>query len=200
MKTLTPSLLRQALSLILLLAGATGLCTALTGCTDTVEDLYSREVKAYFYFSPVTAAFPLEAAVTSPGMWTTVEAVSERTYRFVSNDGRNSAQATSNPQNGSYSQPFECVMGFIVGTPSVPDLQMNFVPMAFDLACPTCFHGSPSKNHRLRFTGAGKEQVNCSFCGETFDLTQNGAGDQGNRLLRYPLTYSGATNAVFVRN
>ena len=99
MKTLPPSLLRHALSLILLLAGATGLCTALTGCTDTVEDLYSREVKAYFYFSPVTAAFPLEAAVTSPGMWTTVEAVSERTYRFVSNDGRNSAQATSNPQN-----------------------------------------------------------------------------------------------------
>ena len=198
MKTLPPSLLRHALSLILLLAGATGLCTALTGCTDTVEDLYSREVKAYFYFSPVTAVFPLEAAVTSPGMWTTVEAVSERTYRFVSNDGRNSAQATSNPQNGSYSQPFECVMGFIVGTPSVPDLNLQYLPLAFDLACPACYEEALITK-QLQF--AGPEALSCGRCHRTYDLQNAGTLSQGEgtwRLFRYQVSY--ANDAVVIIN
>ena len=175
-------------------------CLLLTACSND-EQQYSTKAKAYFYFSPTTAATPLHSALRNAGMWCTVERKSGRTYTFVSNDGRNTATATSTPQNGSYDQPFECIAGMVIGTPSVPNLNGQWKPVAYDRACPVCYDSEAQKVHTLRFGKAGSEEATCPFCHTTYDLTNRGISPEGKRLMEYPIEGSEAGGgSVFVHN
>lgn len=168
---------------------------ALTGCGDDVQDTYAR-TPAFLRFTPVSAVAPLYNALRSPGVFCQIT-YDQSQYHFKGNSGI----TASYPRTAldAYGQP-ECVAGFLIGTPSVPDMNMQTSPTAYDLVCPYCY-GTDVIQRSLAFSSG--EQVACSRCGRTYDLAQNGietSGKGGASLYRYHLTYSEANDLLLVQN
>ena len=87
--------------------------------------------------------------------------------------------------------------GFIVGTPSLPNLSGQFYQVAFDIVCPNCYESSIAKMLTLQ----GEEAV-CPRCGRTYSLANNGIvtkGEKGRKLHRYRMAYV-PTQDMFVIN
>lgn len=160
------------------------------------EDKYTDE-PAFFRFSPVTAVAPLQSALNNPGIWCRV--TYNGTYFYFTSSEGISAQYPYSALTTSYAQP-QSVAGFVVGTPSVPDLQGQLVPVAYDLACPTCYELN-SVQRSLTFDT--NERMSCSRCGRVYDLANDGIiveGEAGEKMLRYRITYSSTQDVVVIQN
>lgn len=178
-------------SLFLLLA----LLPIATGCSDTTESLYAHE-RAFLRISPVTAIAPLYTALNSPGVFCTIT-IGTQNYNFKSSDGNTATYPFTALE--SYGEP-ECVAGFVVGISSVPDLNMQYEPVAYDLVCPSCYEDNLIQRS-LSFSKA--ELLACPRCQRTYDLTNGGiesSGKGGSKLYRYHITYSSANNLLVVMN
>lgn len=173
------------------------IATVLTtvACGNDSDDLYAHE-RAFLRIYPVTAAAPLYNALRSPGQWCAIT-IGTTTYNFKNYQGQ-TAQIDFTALK-AYGQP-ECVAGFIAGTPSLPDLNMQQEPQAYDLACPTCYEENMLQR-TLTFTAA--EQLTCPRCQCQYDLANGGiltSGQGVNRLYKYHLTYAEASNLMIIMN
>lgn len=179
-------LLRTALA-------AAAVMPALCGCSSDSEDLYAHE-RAFFKYSPVVSVHQLHTAMNNPGMFCRIT-FSTQTVSFTAPDG--STTPVQRLAAEVYGTP-EYVAGFVVGTPSVPDMQMQYAPVAYDLACPACYEDALITKS-LQFTAA--ETLRCPRCQRTFDLANGGlpTSGEGNRcLLRYRISY--ANDCVVIVN
>ena len=166
----------------------------LVACNDESDHLYSS-YRAFFRYTYVETTPPLLTATRNPGMWCAIN-FPNGNYHFLLNDGRTSY--THRPTAAdNYGRP-ECIAGFIVGTPNIPDFNGQFPVMAFDLVCPECYTES-SIQRSLAIDAQGR--ATCSRCGRTYDLNNSGivvGGDQGRRLFRYRVAASG--NNLYISN
>lgn len=169
----------------------------LFSCVEDDESPYARR-PAFFRFSPVTAApKTLLPALGNPGEWCTVT-LSPTHYVFTTPRGLKDTYPLT--QLDQYGQP-TWVSGLIVGTPVVPEMGASeFAPVAFDLACPSCFEeGGITRAVAITSTTLGRAQ--CSRCSRTYDLHNGGIVCDGARtahdprLYRYRCSYS---NDAFV--
>lgn len=167
----------------------------MVACSSDEDSLYAHE-KAFLRISPVTAAAPLYNALRSAGQWCAIS-IGTSTYN-ISNYSGQTAQINFTALL-SYGQP-ECVAGFVVGTPSMPDLNMSQDPQAYDLVCPTCYENNMLQRS-LSFSA--EEKLTCNRCQCSYDLSNGGILSQGEgikRLYRYHITYSDASNTLIVMN
>ncbi len=165
----------------------------LTACTDDANTEYAR-IPAFLRVQPVSTVQPLNAALNSPGVFCKVT-FSTNYYHFENNHGQ-SAQ-TNRTALDVYGKP-QCLNGFIIGIPNVPDLSGVMQPVAFDLACPTCF-SEMLIQRSLTINARG--EAHCSRCSTTYDLNNMGFPKDGPGnyvMLRYHLQYG--NDAMIVRN
>lgn len=173
-------------SLLLILS----LCLSLVNsCADDVEDLYAHH-RAFLRFTPVTAVHPLYTALQNPGMFCQIT-IAPKHFLFQNAQG----QKASYPMTAleAYGRP-ECIAGFVVGTPSIPDMNMQTLPVAYDLVCPTCYESSGSIQRSLHFVAKRGEELTCDRCHCVYDLSNGGLLKEGEgcpKLYRYRLTYAG---------
>ena len=155
----------------------------LSACGDA-DNLYATGHRAYFQYDRVRTATPLYTAVSNPGMWC---AVSTRNGQYVFT-GSGGITATDAITDMDRRKGYECLAGFIVGRPSVPDLTGSTL-VAYDLVCRACYE-EHSLLRALTFSAA--EQVRCGRCGRTYDLSSGGhaiSGEGAYTLYRYHATY-----------
>lgn len=174
---------------LLLLAG-------MSGCADDTDGFYSG-YRAFFRYNYVLTTQPLLSAVGNPGMFCTITFPGGN-YRFVSSDGKTTFDYRPTALD-QYGKP-ECVAGFIVGTPNIPDFNGQFTLAAYDLVCPECFI-STSIQRSLGVAQNG--WAACSRCGRSYDLNNGGIvvqGETGRKLLRYHVAYSPAQGVLVIQN
>lgn len=174
-------------------AALLALCTA--ACTDDVQDLYAR-VRAFFRFNNVIGIHQLNTAVNNPGQWCSIT-IRNNTYEFTSPSGQTTpADATA---LAVYGRP-ECIAGFIVGRPSVMDLNGQNELQAYDLVCPSCYEAS-AVQRSVAFDAKEPEHVVCPRCSRTYDLKNGGiviTGNAGAKLYRYHVTYSSTGSGLLL--
>lgn len=172
-------------------------CCSLAACTDDAESPYETEHKAFLRIDDLTGAPLLRAALQSPGMFCTITTNNAR-HTITAPDGRtNTLNLTAVEQ--SYGRT-ESICGFIVGMPSVPDMNGTWYNIAFDLACPNCFH-EDLISKPLVFSSATSATVECRRCGHIYDLENRGmviAGEKNRQLCRYHVRYEG--NRLEIQN
>lgn len=170
------------------------LCALAAACSADVENLYAN-IRAFFRFTPVTQVPGLHAALNNPGLFCAITFPNGK-YRFAGSDG--STFDYTPTAMDQYGKP-ECVGGFIVGMPNIPDLNGNFYDIAFDLVCPNCYsNNAVQRNLTLRGTDAL-----CGRCNRRYDLNNSGivsAGDNGRGLYRYHISYTQAQNLLLIQN
>lgn len=175
-----------------LLAAAALLVSA---CTDDIDGTYAKGQKAFIRIDDLTGLPALRAALQSPGLFCTLRLEGAR-YAVTDAQGKQQYKnLTAAEQN--YGR-VECIAGFIVGTPAIPDMNGQFIAVAYELACPNCWEEA-SIQRSLAF--AEPTSAQCSRCHRTYDLDNLGAvtaGASGKRLYRYPLYYNG--QGLVVRN
>lgn len=132
---------------------ACALLASVAGCSSDVEDYYAHE-RAFLRFTPVTAIHPLYTALNNPGMFCQIT-IGTRTYEFKGTDGTTGSYPLTALEN--YGKP-ECIAGFVVGIPSTYDMNMQQRPVAYDLACPTCYEENMLQRS-LSFSGP--EELTC---------------------------------------
>lgn len=168
---------------------------AASSCTDSVETLYAT-IRAFFRYDNVTASHQLYTALNNPGEFCTVTIRNSVIY-FTDADGKTSQANLSATEAYGKTQ---CVAGFVVGTPSVADLNGQNQPRAYDLVCPTCYEQN-SIQRSLQFDG--REQMKCPRCGRTYSLQtglQTGGEEGVSVLYRYRMTYSSNASGTLVIN
>lgn len=170
----------------------------LTGCVESIQNEYSTN-RAFFRFSPVTAVPPLYRALTNPGLYCHIDFSNKtgntnRTANFIATTGESQSYALTSEYANRY---IECISGFIVGMPSIPDVAGNFYLVAYDLVCPTCY----DKNAIQRSLDFGpNETAVCGRCNRTYSLIHGGiiSGGEGSKLKRYRITYD--SNILVIQN
>ncbi len=164
-----------------------------SACTDDTNLEYAQE-PAFLRVQPVSTVQPLNAALNSPGVFCKVT-FSTNFYHFENNHGQ-SAQINRTALD-AYGKP-KCLNGFVIGTPNVPDLSGVTAPVAFDLACPTCY-AEALIQRSLEMNEQG--EAHCSRCETTYDLNNLGFPKDGpgtNVMLRYHVRYG--NDALIVSN
>lgn len=164
-----------------------------SACSEETELEYAQE-SAFLRVQPVSTVQPLNAALNSPGVFCKVT-FSTNYYHFENNHGQ-SAQINRTALD-AYGKP-KCLNGFVIGTPNVPDLSGVTAPVAFDLACPTCY-AEALIQRSLEMNEQG--EAHCSRCETTYDLNNMGFPKDGpgtNVMLRYHVQYG--NDALFVSN
>lgn len=159
------------------------LALVLSACSDA-DNLYATGHRAYFHYDRVRTFTPLYTAVSNPGQWCTVS-LSNGKYVFRSSSGLSASDPVTESDRR---KGYECLAGFVVGCPSVPDLSGTTL-VAYDLVCRACYD-----DHSLlrAVTFSGPEQVRCSRCGRIYDLCNGGraiSGEGAYILFRYRATY-----------
>ena len=166
-----------------------------SACGDA-DNLYATGHRAYFQYDRVRTATPLYTAVRNPGMWCTV---STRNGQYVFT-GSGVITATDAITHIDRRKGYECLAGFIVGSPSVPDLTGSTL-VAYDLVCRACYE-EYTMLRALTFSAA--EQVRCPRCGRTYDLSNGGhaiSGEGAYTLYRYHAVYGdNASGTLTVTN
>ena len=174
-------LLRAAVSCLAALA----LLPCVTACTGEADDLYAHH-RAFFKYAPVVSVHQLYTALNNPGMFCRIT-FGTTTISFAAPDG--SSTPVQRTATEAYGRP-EYVAGFVAGTPSVPDLDMRFTPVAYDLACPACYEQN-LVTRSLAFSA--NETLAGPRCQRTYDLCNGGTATSGEgkwRLYRYQLSYA----------
>lgn len=148
-----------------------------TSCSNEADDAYAHE-RAFLKFPYANDVAPLFTALNNSGQWCCIEL---GTSGFVFKTFTQSGSYPYTSEIKNYGQP-QCVAGFVVGKSSLPDMNMQYPVMAYDLVCPVCY------SQRLitrKLTLSAPEQLTCTKCKHTFDLSNSGLSSDGNRLLRY---------------
>ncbi len=181
----------------LLRAAAGLLCTAgLVACADDAQNEYSSE-RAFFRYASVSTVPPLYQALNNPGVYCRIT-FDQSYYHFLNTSG----VSADLPRTAldAYGTP-RYIAGFIVGTPTVPDLNGNFYQVAYDLACPTCYD-EDAIQRSLTLDGTA-ETATCSRCHRIYSLRNSGIileGGTGSILKRYRATYAPAANLFTIAN
>lgn len=165
----------------------------ISACSEDTNLEYAQ-APAFLRVQPVSTVQPLNAALNSPGVFCKVT-FSTKFYHFENNHGQ-SAQINRTALD-AYGKP-KCLNGFIIGTPNVPDLSGVMAPVAFDLACPTCY-AEALIQRSLEMNEQG--ETYCSRCGTTYDLNNFGYPKDGpgtSTMLRYHVQYG--NDAMIVSN
>lgn len=169
------------------------LLVCLAACKDDVQSTYSN-YPAYFVCKNVNTVPPLNAAMNSLGIFTTIRYDRNR-FLFTDEQGNTTpVNATAIAGNSSLQMG---IAGFIAGLPNIPELGSSVsVPVCFDLACPNCYSSyNISRSLDLKEGGYAA----CVSCGRTYDLNNQGQiaiGEAGVSLFRYHITYSGNTMVI----
>lgn len=87
--------------------------------------------------------------------------------------------------------------GFIIGLPAIPELGAGASqPVCYELSCPNCYT-QYHFTHDVTLQAGG--MAHCDRCDRKYDLNNQGivsAGEQGSKLDRYRITYSGYAVSV----
>lgn len=165
----------------------------LSSCSDE----YYATSRAFLKFTPVTAVHPLYTALNNPGMFCQVT-IGTTHFHFIDAEGTTATYPLT--ALAAYGRP-ECLAGFVVGTPSTPDLNMGQLPVAYDLVCPTCYQNDLIQR-AMQF--ADREKLRCTRCHAVYDLVtgilHSGNDQSVRKLYRYKITYSPANDLVLVIN
>lgn len=179
-----------------LLKAVVGLCvSAGVACSGDVQGEYTRH-HAFFRYPNVNTTPELRTALGSPGMFCKITFPAAY-YLFTDADGK--FTQVNRTSLDAYGQPM-FIAGFLVGTPSIPDFSGNFVPVAYDLACPNCFSESAIQR-ALDFTAP--LEMKCGRCGREYDLNNSGVvtdGEKGRPLFRYRMSYAQAQGMLVIQN
>ena len=170
---------------------------ALMACDDDLQNEFSRH-PALFRFPMVNTTPQLRSALNDPGMFCKITFPPQQ-YLFTD------AQGKSTPVNRTsleaYGKP-TFISGFIVGTPSLPDMSGNFLNVAYDLVCPRCYEASYIER-ALDFNGHVSTEMKCARCGSIYDLNNNGiVTNQKERykLYRYHMVYNKVQGMLMIQN
>ncbi len=171
---------------------------ALSSCSDEVNNTYTTR-RAFFRFNAVITTAPLYTALSNPGEFCTISFPNGR-YVFTGPTGQSSSyEPTAVAQ---YGKP-ECISGFIVGTPAIPDLSTGTSIVAYDLVCPNCYEEN-SIQRSLSFAAPSHTTMKCPRCTRFYDLNNSGHvsnGSGGRALFRYRITYnSSGSGTVVIQN
>ena len=167
-----------------------------TSCSDDAEQAYAH-IPAFFRFTPVSSAQPLNGALNNPGEFCKIT-IDARSFVFTDRAGHSIAKPRT--ALDAYGQP-ECIIGFVVGTPSTPNMNMQFQPLAFELACPACYENN-MKSITMHFDKSNVNAMKCPRCQRVYDMSLQGAviaGEPGPRMYWYRwLIYNNDT--MIIRN
>ena len=159
----------------------------LAGCTDNLGHEFSH-LRAFLRISPVTALTPLHQALNNSGVYCTITYTSSA-YIATRPDGT-TAPPLPRTAMDAYGRP-QCVEGFIIGTPSVPNTAGQFFQVCYDLVCPSCLDLDAVQR---RLTFSEDETMRCPRCQRSYSLRNKGIpleGENASRLKQYRMTYSG---------
>lgn len=167
----------------------------MSSCHETVENKYAG-FPAYFIYKYVNTVPPLNTALNSMGVFTTIRA-NRGQYLFTAEDGKTTAVNATALENY---QSFKMgIAGFIVGLPNIPELGSEAPqPVCYDLACPNCYNDLHIERS-LQLKEGG--YASCSSCQRIYNLNDQGliaSGTEGSSLLRYRMSYSG--NTIVINN
>ena len=178
-----------------------GAMATLLACGEESASRYSHH-RAFLRFSPVAAAPVLSAAVHGVGEWCAITYDASH-YVFTT-----AAQRTSRyPRTAldAYGAPTS-IAGFVVGTPTLPDLSGRQTVVAFDLVCPSCYQGAYVER-RLSWNPSTPGTLVCGRCQRHYDLNNGGIvsvtkgdGQANVGLFRYLATYSANSDVFVVQN
>ena len=165
-------------------------------CSDEAEQPFAR-IPAFFRFSPVTSAQPLYGALNSPGEYCRI---TMDAHRFIFTNRAGSSISRPRTAMDAYGQP-EYICGFVVGTPSTPNMNMQLQPLAYDLACPACYEYH-MKSISMEFDKVNVNAMQCPRCHRVYDMSLQGGvikGEPGPRMYWYrSLIYNNDT--MIIRN
>ena len=170
------------------------LLLAVASCADDTGDEYTR-LHAFLRITPVTALSPLHEALNNPGHYCTLT-YDANNYIATRPNGTNAPLPRTALE--PYGRPM-CIEGFLLGTPSVPNLKGQFYQTCYELACPTCYDQDAVQR---RLTLRADETVYCSRCHRTYSLRNSGIvtdGEKGSILKRYRIA-SYANDILIVSN
>ncbi len=153
-----------------------------SSCADDIESIYSSR-RAFFWYRNVATTPPLYTALSNLGMFCAID-FPNGNYRFKGANGQ--SHTTVPTEVAQYGRP-EYISGFIVGTPSIPDLTTGSSVVAYDLVCPNCYENS-AINKSLNF--ATPTTMKCPRCSTTYDLNNSGHGTSTGKLYRYHIEYA----------
>lgn len=168
---------------------------SLVSCSGDIDHEFAQH-RAFFRYQYVYTAQPLYAALNNPGMWCSIT-FPNGNYRFTLLDG--STYEVPPTALDSYTPP-ECISGFIVGTPNLPDFSGRFDIRAYDKVCPTCYEEAAIQR-ALTLTHEGRAE--CSRCHCVYDLNNDGLlieGGPGEKLFRYRINYAPVQNILIIQN
>lgn len=154
----------------------------LGACSDDVNNRYAHE-RAFLKFAPVTGVPMLSTAVNSLGTFCTIQ-LGTSGFIFRNAQGQTSPPYPYTAEIQSYGQP-ECIAGFVVGKSSIPDMNLQYPLVAYELACPNCYEKALITKPLTLSAG---ELLTCSRCNRVYDLKNDGnisKGDEGVPLYRY---------------
>lgn len=159
---------------------------------DNVQNEFSS-YRAYFYFDQVMTTHPLLAALTGAGGQFCSIYSSNSKMIFQSLTEMLPVDVTAI----AYYQRFVTIGGFIVGQSNVPDMKTGQLPIVcYDRVCPNCYkESSISKPLVLQENGF----ANCQRCKRNYDLNNLGITPNGNKLIRYKISYNG-NNVMEINN
>lgn len=153
----------------------------LSSCANDIENRYAHE-RAFLKFSPVTGVAPLNSAVNSQGEFCTIR-MGTNQFIFCGTNGKE-VPFPITAEIKAYGQP-ECIVGFVVGKSSIPDMNLQYPLVAYDLACPNCYEQSLITRALIL---EADEKLTCSRCHRSYNLKDDGnicQGDAGEPLKRY---------------
>ena len=168
---------------------------SLVSCSGDIDHEFAQH-RAFFRYQYVYTAQPLYAALNNPGMWCSIT-FPNGYYRFTLLDG--STFEVPPTALDSYTPP-ECISGFIVGMPNLPDFSGRFDIRAYDKVCSTCYEEAAIQRN-LTLTPEGKAV--CGRCHCVYDLNNGGLlieGGPGEKLFRYRINYAPVQNILIIQN
>ncbi len=169
------------------------LLLCLAACKEDVRNTYSN-YPAYFVYKNVSTVPQLNAALNSPGIFTTIRLDRERVLFSDARGHTTPVNLTAIAGNSSLQMG---IAGFITGLPNMPEPGSSILtPVCFDLACPNCY-SAYNIERKLDLKEGG--YASCKACERGYNLNNQGlvsSGQEGHSLFRYRITYSGNTVAV----
>ena len=171
---------------------------SLSACDDA-DTLYDTTHRAFFRFTPVTSAYPLQIALNTPGEWCKIT-FSDNYYHFKSWDGVYNYDATKTAID-AYGKPIlEGLNGFLIGTSSLLSTSGVNELICYGLVCPNCDPITP----QLTYNGHRTQAV-CTRCKRVYDLDNGGIvienplGEELNHKL-YRLRFTYSNNTLIINN
>jgi hypothetical protein len=161
------------------------LITALTSCSNDVEDLYSTNT-AYFVFTNTYTVPTLNSSLNNMGEFTTI--YGQNQYYYFSN--LTSTDKVNQTALSSYTYFNMGLGGFIVGLPNVPEVgSSTSAVVCYDRVCPNCYRDfNITRALTLMQGGFAK----CARCTRVYDLNNGGiisSDTTGIKLYRYRVSY-----------